>query len=89
MRKISPEFFWALLFPLLAVLLLTMACCLLAILGVPHMVGLAQIIGQGGTLAVVIFALGYIAFRDSAKRWPDVPFWVRLGRVLTFYRGGQ
>jgi hypothetical protein len=83
----NSQFFWFLLFPLMVVLIATLVCCSLAILGVPHMIGLSQIIGNGGTLAVVMVAFGYIVFRDSRRRWPGVPFLIRVGRVLTFYRG--
>lgn len=63
----NKPFFWLLLFPLLVVLNVTMLCCLLAVLDVPHMVGLAQIIGNGGTLAVLGVAVGYIIVKEVGR----------------------
>jgi hypothetical protein len=46
----------------------------------------APSIAQGLTALWVFGFIGYVVVVDSRKRWPGVPWWARLSRVLTFYR---
>lgn len=43
--------------------------------------------GAAITAVIVLVAVAYVVFVDSRGRWPGVPWYARLGRVLTFHRG--
>lgn len=44
---------------------------------------------QWSILLIVLAALAYVAVVDPMNRWPDSSWHRRLGRVLTFKRGGD
>lgn len=80
MKSNEKQFLVVLVIPLLAATALTLLWVLYY--GLEN----AWIVGQGGTMLVLVGAVLYITFIDSKKRWPNVRPFTRFSRVVTFYR---
>lgn len=69
------------------VVLLTVVAFIAMFVGIAGNDHAARLILVFGQMMVLGGALAYIIFIDSKKRWPGVPIFARIGRVMSFHRG--